>query len=279
MENSCEAAQDLKKIQSLLLEALIEIDRLCRATNLRYYMVSGTLLGAARHRGFIPWDSDVDIAMFREDFERFVMLNDQIDPRFFIQSDHSDPRCGISFARVRVNGTRTTPRGNQPASGHCGFFVDVFVLDDMPRTPTLVDLADATMVNLLQRVKAYRFGKRRSVHLRNTIAAALAAVLTCCIPTQTIKNLIRSRVTRHNGGGAEYVTNYLCPSGMRKQTMPKAVYGEPVELEFEGKMFLAPCQYESWLRQVYGDYLTLPPVEERTAHLDLLDYDLGPYGD
>jgi lipopolysaccharide cholinephosphotransferase len=275
---SCNDA-DLRKIQLMQLDALTEIDRTCRKRGWTYYLVAGTLLGAVRHGGFTPWDSDVDIAMFRADYNDFCRrANDTIDPKYYVHSDHVDPKYRPAHARVVIRNTRFVEKGNRAAGENSGFYVDVFPLDDIVRTPGRADKMLADLVRLLQRVKAFRNGKVHSAHRSRTLVVWAAALLTSWMSTERLRRLIDRFMTRGNGKGASFATNYCSRYGIVRQAMPKDYYGAPIEILFEGRKFCAPREHLKWLERIYGDFRKLPPENKRIARLDLYDYDLGPYG-
>jgi len=274
------ASGDLRKVQLMELDILTEVDRVCRKLDLRYYVIAGTLLGAVRHKGFIPWDSDIDIAMFRDEYEMLITQgNDLINDRFFIQSDHSDVFHKSTLAKVRANGTLYIEKGNKIKGSNNGFYIDVFPLDDIRTEPGRIDYLNAKFIRLLQRVKAFRKGKYCSTTLTRTIAAFFLSFPTLPIPITVINKFIRARMTKDNGKGYPYVTNYCSKYGIIRQFMPKDIYGTPVEIEFEGKRFPAPEKYLVWLEKIYGEnYMRVPekhPITNRIS--DAYIYDLGPY--
>lgn len=279
MQNKKNATGDLRKIQLLQLDILKEIDRLCKEMGLEYYIIAGTLLGAIRHGGFIPWDSDIDIAMFRSDYERLLKEgNNKIDQRFYIQSDYSDKNHKSSFAKVRALNTLYIEKGNKVKGNYNGFYIDIFPLDDIKSEPSRFDYYNAKVLKLLQRVKAFKRGKVHSTTTIRTIVSLFLGSVTFFIPTTTINNFIKKRMTKDNNKGFRYVTNYCSKYGIKKQFMEKEVYGEPTEIEFEGYVFWGPKKYKFWLEKIYGDYMKLPNKIPNTHEIssDFI-YDLGPY--
>lgn len=273
------ATGDLRKVQLLQLEILCEIDKICREKKLKYYIIAGTLLGSIRHGGFIPWDSDIDIAMFRKDYEIFIKEgNKWINNKYFIQSDYSDKNHLSNFSKVRAKETIYLVKGNRTKSNHNGFYIDVFVLDDIKGKPNLFNFCLAKLLKLLQRVKAFRNGKIHSTNMSRTIIAIIISLITAIIPTEYINKFTNYIMTRDNNKGYHYVTNYSSRYGIIKQFMHKDIYGTPIELEFEGNHFYAPNNYKYWLERIYGDYLKYPNGDKITDSIsDVYDYDLGPY--
>lgn len=121
---------EIRLIQLLQLSALKEIERVCSELGIDYFAIAGTLLGSFRHDGFIPWDTDADIAMFRKDYSTFVKKgNEVINQGFSIQSDYNDNKNRTCFARVRIKGTEFNERNNIKNEEFSGFYVDVFPID------------------------------------------------------------------------------------------------------------------------------------------------------
>jgi len=121
---------ELKKIQNTLLEILIEVDRICRKNDIKYFLFAGTLLGAVRHKGFIPWDDDIDIAMPREDYEKFLQIV-QKEPysNYFLQNVITEIEAPFLFSKFRKDDTLLLEKAVMNKNIHHGIFIDIFPLD------------------------------------------------------------------------------------------------------------------------------------------------------
>lgn len=129
MEN-CELNFNLKKLQKVQLVILMEFDRICKEHNLNYQLFSGTLLGAVRHKAFVPWDDDIDVAMLRKDYNKFLKIcKRKLDPQYFLQTHKTDKGYIHSFARIRKNNTLLLQKYWLEIDMHHGIFIDVFPLD------------------------------------------------------------------------------------------------------------------------------------------------------
>lgn len=124
---------DLKEVQHAVLGIMKDIDKVCTENHIKYWLYAGTLIGAVRHNGFIPWDDDLDVAMLREDYERFLKVAPKcLGNRYFIQTWESDPGFALPLAKVRKNDTIYLESGSQYSNCHHGLFVDIFVYDNLP---------------------------------------------------------------------------------------------------------------------------------------------------
>ena len=125
-------SKTLKKLHDVELEILQEIIRICKKYDIKYYLAGGTLLGAVRHKGFIPWDDDLDIGMLREDYDKFMKYGiKEIDDKYFIHCDKTDPNYWLPFIKVRKNSTTFVEELlNKKEVLHNGIFVDIFPMDN-----------------------------------------------------------------------------------------------------------------------------------------------------
>ena len=122
----------LRKVQMVEVEILDEIDRICKKNNIKYFLVGGTLLGAVRHGGFIPWDDDIDLGMLREDYEKFIDIcinSDELDKKYFMHSDETDSDYWLPFIKIRKNNTTFDEKVIKNCDTHKGIYVDIFPMD------------------------------------------------------------------------------------------------------------------------------------------------------
>lgn len=126
--------EDLRKLQMIQLEMLLEVDRICKKHNIKYCIIAGTLLGAVRHRGFIPWDDDADVAMLRTEYEKFCKVCEfELDKsRFYFQNHKNTKEYRWGYAKIRRVGTEFIRKGQEHLKYPSGIFLDVFPLDNVP---------------------------------------------------------------------------------------------------------------------------------------------------
>ena len=258
--------EQLRAVQLKQLETMVEIDRICREQGLRYYLIGGTLLGAVRHKGFIPWDDDLDIAMPRKDYDRFMEIGQRfLRDKYFLQNYETEECCFIPFAKVRVNGTIFKEAVVAHLNCHHGVFVDIFPLDRVSSTPK-TRKRDAFYCTQLQRIISAKLGLENS---GSKTLNRLRSLVGRCFTVRLLGAHMHRVLRRHQNINTGLLTNALSPYGAEKEMLPFAQYGRPLEVDFEGYHLFAPAESEILLKQVYGDFMKLPPEEERGGWHDI----------
>lgn len=261
---------DKQQIQQVLKGMLDEFVAYCQKHGLRYYLVGGTLLGAVRHQGFIPWDDDIDVGMPRKDYERFLELvkrepiNDHLIAISGEEGTLSNPYCELIHT-----GTHLERDSSQYIREKCQvlhLFLDIFPQDGWPES-------DEEAVKLARQMKHKRYmiqnarakiGKGTSVG--HIIAKTPVVLLMRCIGYQRVIDQMNRIATRYDYDHSKYVgaiTYGIYGPGER------CLHDEVVaftNVTFEGKQYCAPGCYDTYLRQIFGDYMQLPPEEKRIDH-------------
>ena len=254
--------------QRALMSLLVEFDRICRACNIKYSLFAGTLLGAVRHGGFIPWDDDADVVMMREDYERFLLEAEKYldNDKFYLQKEYS-AHWPMFYSKLRLNGTtcleKYHPKDKQT---HEGVFLDIFPCDN-------------AMPTKWQRVLQFGASKvviAKSLFKRGYITPSKVKklFLQCCrfFPLQPVLALCKARNQLHS----KYVHVFLGgASKISRSVFAREWMQEVVEQKFEGYGFYCFTRYDELLRTMYGDYMVLPPEDERRIkeHVFVLDLD------
>lgn len=270
--------QMLQKVKELELEILKYIDRLCKENGLNYYLIGGTLLGAIRHKGFIPWDDDIDIVMFRSDYNKFIEIakkNNQ--SRYFVQNYATDPNYTRYITKVRLNETRFVEKLVADLEMHHGIFVDIFPLDKIQTDKhSIIDLR-VKMAAKIIRIQNIKAGLVSGSSNGKTVRNKIINTLVSKVPSKVFSILLDAIYGCSNHKNTNFVTNFSSQYGWRRQTFPIETYGNGVPIEFEGEQFIAPSNWERILESLYGDYMKLPPVGKRNSGHDIIEIDLGPY--
>ena len=262
--------EELRGVREQELAVLREVDRLCAAHGLRYCLGYGTLLGAIRHKGFIPWDDDVDIAMPREDFDRLrEICATELDGRFFYQSHYTDKNYYYPYDKIRVNGTVFREIFFADRDMHQGVFIDVFPVDHVPEDERL-RLRQRRAYRRWYAVLRYRFlGTAGRSGLRGA-AVRLFRFLTGLFPMDWLYKKVEGIMTRYNGTDTGLMSMFISDARGR-ETFPRSYYDDLTYAPFENDKFLIPRAWDEMLEGKFGDYMTLPPVEQRVSGHKLVE--------
>lgn len=254
--------EELRTLQLLELEMLVEVDRICRKYGIEYSLDGGTLLGAVRHKGFIPWDDDADVIFTRHEYAKFCRAcKKELDTeRFFLQDYRTDEYYRWGFAKLRRKGTELVRRGQEHMKYRTGVYIDVFVVDHMP---------DGYLTRRLY--YAANFCIRKVLYSELGMVAAGNAGMRMLyrilykIPKNTMFHLRNCLAAWCNRKKTELVSHllYQYPSEETKYGMPAECFAHYRDIEYEGMQFRGFVDYDRYLTLLYHDYMTLPPVEKR----------------
>lgn len=255
-----------RELQIQELEILLEFQRICQRHGLRYFLTAGTLLGAVRHSGFIPWDDDIDIAMPREDFERLpVVCRTELDLQYFFQDYTTEPNFPYYFAKIRKNGTEVYEAGLDDIEMHKGVYIDIFPLDICPDRAWKavlffkgVELLNCALLSKVSKrfLCGYRKWYMRTAYhtLRHLPKGALFA----------LREWLRKAMAV--GASGKRLCTVSGRHGYPRETYQVQWFERAQELYFEGRTFPVPGGWDELLCSMYGDYMTIPPEEEQERH-------------
>jgi len=248
--------ENLRSLQLKELEILIEIDQICRKHNIEYWLDGGTCLGAVRHKGFIPWDDDIDIAMRLEDVEVFKKYAQEEFPEWlFFQDKETDPSIRLSLIKVRNLNSYFVEYGNDFSKPYQkGIFVDIFPFIDYPNVSrgfakkVLKAINKSRAILSVQHYYSLRsFAEFFYFGAKNIIFTAIWKI--ACAVKKGDKNI--GNLVEHNGYGKFHEKKTVFPLK---------------EIEFEGHSFLAPNDAHQYCEDLYPNHNQLPPESERKAH-------------
>lgn len=253
--------QEHQKALSILLQ---EFDRVCRKLNITYFLFAGTLLGAVRHKGFIPWDDDLDVLMPRQDYRRLLAEAPAIlDQRFFLQGEFSQ-HFPMFFSKLRLNGTTCLEKyfPKDPLV-HQGVYMDIFPCDNgwNSKAGRLLQFACSKVV----------IAKGLYAEGYDTDSTLKKLFMTLC---RLLPGRVFHRIVLGPKNTKKYVHCYLGGARkMGKSTFPASWFAKGTELSFENGTYAVPEGYDNVLKVLYGDYMTIPPEADRKCkeHSILVD--------
>lgn len=263
-----------KKIWAVILDLMMEFDRVCKKNDIKYFLDGGSLLGAVRHHGFIPWDDDIDLSMPRKDYERFIQLGNEFKEPYFLQTPFTDPESFYSFAKVRNSNTTALNMFKYQKFNH-GIWISIFPLDIFPLTKDAED-AYSQICKLTYENSTYM--RMKNPYL-DEINSKRVAAYSGRNPFETVKEIQRLS-SQFNESDSEYWgTLTITVRDFKRKALLRKSYDTIIMQEFEGMHFPIPSGFDDVLKQEYGDYMKLPPIQERGAHDDMFFDPDKPYTD
>lgn len=256
----------LRKIQLYELDILKELDRICKKHNIQYFLYGGTLLGAVRHKGFIPWDDDVDIVMPRKDYDAFAKICEtELGNNYFYQTCFTDKDFPLLFAKIRRNDSAVFEQKWLENEMHNGIFIDILPLDDFPDSMR-IGKALLHMVSFFHRLCTGNIPKSGNIIKKSCFAV---------FKRLSIKRKYKLRefalhMSNHLGGKTK-----VCSYGSHYQPTIKRVlckdwFVGDERMKFEDGEFCVPKGWQEYLIHLYGySYMELPPEKDRQTHLEL----------
>lgn len=269
---------DLRKLQRLQTQIVVDIDKICMENDLKYYIIGGTLLGAVRHKGFIPWDDDIDLVMYRKDYNRLInIIQEKFSKKYFVQTFYTDKYYTRYVAKIRLNNTVLVESYLKKSNSHNGIYIDIFPLDYVQKTDSLDLRLRGGIIRWLFAYKSVKHDAQVSGSKMKRFLGRAFRWGTYLIPEKLINRLFDYVCTKDNKKTCKYTTNFASHFKWKKQLFENEVYGEGVRLEFEGNMFNAPIGYLKILERLYGtDYMAMPPKDKQVTH-QIVKLDFGPY--
>lgn len=262
----------LRKVQLVQLEIAKEVKRICDENDIMYWLDSGTLLGAVRHKGFIPWDDDLDMGMKREDYEKFLKIaKTQLRSEYYLQEWESDKGYAFPFAKIRKNGTTYIENKNSKMNTHNGVYIDIFPYDVYGDN----NAGQGVPLKMLKLLIQNKCGVRSwvesgSVNYRKLLGQFPFMVFSSFVSKgKIIKRYNKLAMTYNNEKKEFYFPQGISNYG--KWTIPSECFGSFIEIPFEDDYFKVPKEYDLYLRKAYGDYMQLPPVEKRENRHQILE--------
>jgi lipopolysaccharide cholinephosphotransferase len=255
----------IKQLHFSLLKILDEIDRICRINNINYYLDSGTALGAIRHQGFIPWDDDADIALLRDEYERFrEACKTELDTsRFYFQDHTNTPGYRWGYGKIRRKGTLFLRENQENFSYEQGIFLDVFPLDNVPDGGIVVRRLHGAACWLIRKLLWSEVGKTEDISsFWRMVFRYMSAV-----PLERVFHFYEKFFRWGNRKKTKWVRILTYPTPTKDEGYLRQWYDESALVSFEGRMFSGIKDFDGYLTFKFGNWRELPPASEQESHL------------
>ena len=272
---------EVRKYQMAQLEILKVFDKKCRELGCDYYLAFGTLLGAIRHSGFIPWDADVDVAMFRNDYEKIkgYFMSNPVPELFYehyeTEKCHLSPHAVLKIKGTHVYFNRQSSSKYKPQ--YDGIYIDIFPIDNVLPDESMQIKQTRTIASIRRIVSLKAAPVYDKTSPIKKMGKQLVSLLLAPISFRCLYEKADRVMKKYNDLETEQVAILTDPHVFKKQLFPREVFGKPKTIDFENCSFMVPQDAERFLKIRYGDYMRLPTEEERWAYLDetLKDVDYG----
>lgn len=262
---------NIRRVQLTQLRILKDFMKFCAVHNLRYFIAGGALIGVMRHKGFIPWDDDIDISMPRPDYDKFVSLQSEFPKGYSITNHDTDKNWQFNFSQFVDDTSEVIIHFNEEPR-HAKVWIDVFPLDGTPNNAIhrWLHIKHIMMLryliqipNIRTQVDTHKVGRPwyEKLIIKCLHYLPIGGLVNV---NRDLKRMARS-LQKYDYDKSDYVGNLL-GKYREKEVVPRSWFGESVLLPFEDIKVPCPTEYHSWLTHIYGDYMKLPPIEQRVSH-------------
>lgn len=255
--------EELRRLQLIQLELLEEVDRICRKCGIKYNIIAGTLLGAVRHSGFIPWDDDADVALLRPEYEKFrLACKKELDKnRFYFQDHRNTKGYRWGYGKLRRKGTVFLRENQEHMPYEQGVCIDIFPLDGVPDNYLLRSVKNFECFCVRKLLWA-RVGKKADENFwKKQVYRAFDK-----IPERAVFRYYHRMIRRADRKKTRMVRILMFPTPNSEYGYYRCWYENRMDVVFEGKTFQGIKDYDSYLSFKFGNYMELPPKEARKAH-------------
>lgn len=257
----------LSEQKNLELQMLHSIDDFCKKNHIIYYLSYGTLIGAVRHNGFIPWDDDIDIAMPRKDYDFFI--NNYSHDFYKVINANNTKNYYCLFTKLIDQRTKLVENGAKKKT-EIGVYIDVFPLDNIPNKDDRV-LNKLFFWRQLFRAKTLT-SPSKNPSIIHKGAWSLLKLVSCFFSTQFLYNKIDRISSTYKDTETEFVGQITALIYGKKEILSREAFNNSLEMQFENQPFCAPANYDLILKNIYGEYMILPPPEKRVVNHNVKAY-------
>lgn len=254
--------EELRELQLIEVEMLVEIDRICKKCGIQYCISAGTQLGAIRHKGFIPWDDDADIAFLRPEYEKFrKACETELDKeKFYFQDYRNTPGYRWGYGKIRRKNTQFVRLNQEHMPYEQGVFVDIMPYDNVPDNYLLRKWHNFRCF-LYRKAFWAPLGKQQEKGIKK-----IAYTVLDKIPDKKIYSSFGKFTEKSNKKETKRIRIFSFPVPGNQYGYLRSCFETLISTEFEGVELMGMEDYDTYLSYKYGDYMKLPPVEKRKVH-------------
>lgn len=262
---------NIRKVQLAQLQILKDFMAFCNKYHLRYFMAGGALIGVLRHKGFIPWDDDIDLSMPRKDFDKFVALRREYPEGYSLTNHETDKNWQFNFCQFVDNKSEIIVHMNEKPR-LCKIWIDVFPEDGLPNNPVrrwlhvkhiLMYRYLIQIPNLRTQVDTHKVG--RPWYEKIIIKLLHYLPLSHVINVDKLLKAMEQSLRKYDYDKSVYVGSML-GKYREKEVVPRSYWGDGIKLYFENLPVTCPVEYDKLLTQIYGNYMQMPPKDKRVSH-------------
>lgn len=261
--------QDVKEVQNKILEIMKYIDEICKKNSITYYLMGGTALGAVRHKGFIPWDDDLDIFMTPENYEKFKSIFHNSYQDKYILQEWKTSKKYIEYAKVRMNGTTFIENNYVDFKDmHHGIYVDIMILHKVPNYK-LIQLVNYYLSKYVTLVALTQRNWRPK-----SMSQKLLFNITKISSNKLFMDFSYKQIYKYNDLKKNFKYCYfITKANFNQGIFEPNVFEDPKEISFEDAAFMGPSNVENYLEVRFGNYMKMPPLEQQmqAVHADIFD--------
>ena len=253
--------ETLKEVKKAELNILSTVDDFCQKNNIKYSLAYGTLLGAVRHKGFIPWDDDIDIWMTRENYNKFIRVWKQNPVQgYILQNTDLEEDFSQNFTKIRKDNTAFIQNEEEKTTNyHKGLFIDIFPLDRVAKTPSKI------AVQKLYAMLTMLFYRKYAPPTEKGLKKYISEFFLKIVPKSKYENARKYFENKYLFLSGDVDCSWLSNSTYRDLSIyyDSDMMDDYTFLQFEGRNFMSVSKWDHALKMQYGDYMQLPPEEDR----------------
>jgi len=267
---------NLSELQNKMLDMMKWFHEFCKQNNITYYAVGGTMLGAARHKGFIPWDDDIDVGVPRDDYNKILELAKTVNSSCngYIIESYLDGNKDFEYPYIKIYDISTTLVENKRKKPKRGIFIDVFPLDGIGETKEEAINNYGVIKTKLDLLAARNCAIRKGRSIFKNLSVIVMGLLPDCIMgSQKLIKEIENECTSRKFDECKFVGN-LVGNWRYKEIMDRKYFGQAILYHFEDMQIYGVQDYDNYLTTLYKNWRELPPIEKQKSEHDFIELDL-----